>query len=213
MGPHQPDGEFRALNHIGQIDMAMGKLFRHARAIAWLQLLHCPTSDGTCVGIVLGDLLNGDHRSLHSNPNSGHIMRPLLCGPLLNGVVLHLRKIHGGGIAYITVHILSECGGIIGVEACFMRSSRNRDVSESRVDQIRMCRSIDIHENALCGQTLRTMGGHGISMIEVTHHAWIKGYGSVIVHSYRKFPLAINGFYRTKRTICDMQIAIWCSEL
>ncbi len=75
---------------------------------------------------------------------------------------------------------LPQNGGVVGVELSILRGAGDGDVGEARVNELRMCPGVHIHEHALCGNALGAMRGHRIPMIEVTHLMRIEGDSPVL---------------------------------
>jgi len=61
-----------------------------------------------------------------------------------------------------------ELGHVIGKQCGLMACAGHSDVSEPRVEQVRMDAGVGIHQDAFCRQTLGAMAGDGIAVIEVT---------------------------------------------
>src|SRR5882757_10798939 len=72
---------------------------------------------------------------------------------------------------------------------------------------------VDIDENALCGETLRAMRGHGVAVVEVAHPVCIEGNGFAVVHSDGKLPIVAELLDGAKVTVGDTDLSIGRGEL
>jgi hypothetical protein len=78
-----------------------------------------------------------------------------------------LDDLQSRGLGYVTAELRAELRDVIGEEGSFVASARDGHVTEARVEQIRVNPSVDINQDALCGQSLGTVTGNGITVIEM----------------------------------------------
>ena len=88
---------------------------------------------------------------------------------LLVKIVWGMQRRHRGSLRYIAAGRFGKTAGIVGEDVSIVRSARNRYIRLARVDEVGMHSAVDVYQDALGGQPLRAMAGHGIAMIEMGH--------------------------------------------
>jgi hypothetical protein len=71
------------------------------------------------------------------------------------------------GFGDIRTELRAELGHVVGEEGGLVAGARDGDVTETGVEQVRMDAGVGIDEDALGGETLRTVAGDGVTMVEV----------------------------------------------
>ena len=87
----------------------------------------------------------------------------LPCRAFSNG----LRDFYRGGFRDIMAEVFAQRGRMIGIDAGIDAGAGNRDIGETGADEVGMNRSIDVDQNTVGGESLGTVAGDRIALIEV----------------------------------------------
>ena len=93
-----------------------------------------------------------------------------------------LSGLECGRLDYIVRQFADEGCSVIRVDVCIMRSSRHRDVRKAFVNQVCMDVAIKVHHDTFRRDSLRTMTGDSVAVIEVPHLVGIEADGFAVVH-------------------------------
>src|ERR1017187_4466614 len=93
-----------------------------------------------------------------------------------------LVKIEGGGFAHIGAEALGKGSGIIGVNVGVLGRAGDGDVGKAGVEEFGERVGVHIDEDAVLGQTLGTVAGNRIAVIEVSHLSGVKIDSSSVIH-------------------------------
>src|ERR1700677_1069936 len=124
-----------------------------------------------------------------------------------------LVKIEGGGFAHIGAEALGKRGGIIGVNVGVLGRAGDGDVGKAGVEEFGERVGVHIDEDAVFGQTLGTVAGNGIAVIEVPHPSGVKIYSSSVIHFDGQAIVIADGFDPAAITIVYVEILIIMREL
>ena len=124
-----------------------------------------------------------------------------------------LVKIEGGGFAHIGAEALGKRGGIIGVNVGVLGRARNGDVGKAGVEEFGERIGVHIDEDAVFGQTLGTVAGDGIAVIEVPHPSGVKIDSSSVIHFDGQAIVIADGFDPAAITVVHVEILIIVREL
>src|SRR5580704_9094408 len=124
-----------------------------------------------------------------------------------------LVKIDGGGFAHIGAEALGKGDGIIGVNVGVLGRTRNGDVGKAGVEEFGERIGVHIDEDAVFGQTLGTVAGDGIAVIEVPHPSGVKIDGSSIIHFHGQAIVIADGFDPAAITVVYVEVLIIVREL
>jgi len=87
------------------------------------------------------------------------------------------------------------------------------DVAEARVEQVRMNAGIGVHEDALGGESLGTVAGHGIPMVEMAMFCGVEFDLAVVVETGRNAAVRRDGFDGGKVAVGDAKRLVGRGEL
>ena len=73
--------------------------------------------------------------------------------------------------------------------------------------------SVDIDEDAICGETLRTVASDGISMIKMRMLGRVELNGRPSSRRRVMLPFGVNFLDHAKLAVCDSELLIGCGEL
>ena len=124
-----------------------------------------------------------------------------------------LVKIEGGGFGHIGAEALGKDGGIVGVNVGVLGRTRNGDVGKAGVEEFGERIGVHIDEDAVFGQTLGTVAGNGIAVIEVPHPSGVEIDGAAIIHSHGQAIVIADGFDPAAITVAHVEILIIVREL
>jgi hypothetical protein len=124
-----------------------------------------------------------------------------------------LVKIEGRGFADIGAEALGKRRCIIGVNVGVLGRPRNGDVGKAGVEEFGERIGVHIDEDAVFGQTLGTMAGNGIAVIEVSHPSGVKSDSSSVIHFHGQAIVVVDGFYPAAITVVHVEILIIVREL
>ena len=124
-----------------------------------------------------------------------------------------LVKIEGGGFAHIGAEALGKRGGIIGVNVSVVGRAGNGDVGKAGVEEFGERIGVHIDEDAVCGQTLGTVAGDGIAVIEVPHPSGVKTDSSSVIHFEGQAIVIAYGFDPAAITVVHVEVLIIVREL
>jgi len=80
-----------------------------------------------------------------------------------------------GGLGDVGAELRGKLGEIAREDLRVLRCARNGDVGKAGIDEFRVNVGVHVDQNALRGESLRTVRGHGVAVIEVPHLGWIEG--------------------------------------
>jgi hypothetical protein len=100
-----------------------------------------------------------------------------------------LDDFQGGGLAYLGSKMLMEPACIVGEDGYLVAGAGNCNISESRVEQIGMNPSIGVDQNSLRCESLGTVAGDCVSVIEVPMNLRIELDLTTIVEVCRDIPI------------------------
>ena len=124
-----------------------------------------------------------------------------------------LVKIEGGGFGHIGAETLGKSGGIIGVNVGVLGRTRNGDVGKAGVEEFGERVGVHIDEDAVFGQTLGTVAGNGIAVIEVAHPGGVQSDSSSVIHFDGQAIVIADGFDTAAITIVYVEVLIIVREL
>ena len=124
-----------------------------------------------------------------------------------------LVKIEGGGFAHIGAEALGKRRGIIGVNVGVLGRAGNGDVGKAGVEEFGERIGVHIDEDAVFGQTLGTVAGNGIAVIEVPHPSGVKIDSSSVIHFHGQAIVIADGFDPAAITVVHVEILIIVREL
>jgi len=123
-----------------------------------------------------------------------------------------LRKVDGRGLADLMAQARRDRGNVIGEYPRVKAGPRQRDIGEPAVDEVGMGGMIYVHQHTVRRQSLGTVAGDGVTMIEVMYRLGIEGERLPGVHlhcHHSRFDL----LYRSQSAVGDMQLPVGCREL
>ena len=124
-----------------------------------------------------------------------------------------LVKIEGGGFAHIGAEALGKRGGIIGVNVGVLGRAGDGDVGKAGVEEFGERLGVHIDEDAVFGQTLGTVAGDGIAVIEVPHPSGVKIDSSSVIHFDGQAIVIAYGFDPPAITVVHVEVLIIVREL
>ena len=124
-----------------------------------------------------------------------------------------LVKIESGGFAHIGAEVLGKCRGIIGVNVGVLGGAGDGDVGKAGVEELGERIGVHIDEDAVFGQTLGTVAGNGIAVIEVPHPSGVKTDSSSVIYFDGQAIVIAYGFDPAAITVVHVEILIIVSEL
>ena len=127
--------------------------------------------------------------------------------------ILSLVKIESGGFAHIGAEALGKRGGIIGVNVGVLGSAGDGDVGKAGVEEFGERIGVHIDEDAVFGQTLGTVAGNGIAVIEVPHPSGVEIDCSSVIHFHGQAIVIADGFDPAAITVVHVEILIIVREL
>jgi len=120
-------------------------------------------------------------------------------------------KIKSGGFAHIGAEALGKGGGIIGVNVGVLGRARNGDVGKAGVEEFGERIGVHIDEDAVFGQTLGTVAGKGIAVIEVAHPSGVKIDSSSVIHFHGQAIVIADGFDTARdHGLCTFRSLLLC---
>src|SRR5580704_9691987 len=126
---------------------------------------------------------------------------------------LSLVKIKSGGFAHIGAEVLGKRSGIIGVNVGVLGRAGDGDVGKAGVEEFGEGIGVHIDEDAVFGQTLGTVAGNGIAVIEVSHPSGVEIDSSSVIHFHGKAIVIADGFDTAAITVVHVEILIIVREL
>src|ERR1019366_8456352 len=126
---------------------------------------------------------------------------------------LSLVKIESGGFGHIGAEALGKRGGIIGVNVGVLGGAGDGDVGKAGVEEFGERIGVHIDEDAVFGQTLGTVAGNGIAVIEVSHPSGVKLESSSVIHFDGQAIVIVDGFDPAAITVVHVEILIIVREL
>src|SRR6202167_3444508 len=124
-----------------------------------------------------------------------------------------LVKIESGGFAHIGAEALFRSGGIIGVNVGVLGRAGNGDVGKAGVEEFGERIGVHIDEDAVFGQTLGTVAGNGIAVIEVSHPSGVEIDSSSVIDFHGQAIVIADGFDMAAITVVHVEILIIVREL
>src|SRR5208282_2443307 len=124
-----------------------------------------------------------------------------------------LVKIEGRGFAHIGAEALGKRRGIIGVNVGVLGRAGDGDVGKAGVEEFGERIGVHIDEDAVLGQTLGTVAGNGIAVIEVLHLSRVKLDSSSVIHFHGQAIVIVDGFDPAAITVVHVEILIIVREL
>src|ERR1017187_10208701 len=124
-----------------------------------------------------------------------------------------LVKIEGRGFAHIGAEALGKRRGIIGVNVGVLGRAGDGDVGKAGIEEFGERIGVHIDEDAVFGQTLGTVAGDGIAVIEVPHSSGVKIYSPSVIHFDGQAIVIADGFDPAAITIVYVEILIIVREL
>src|ERR1017187_2115061 len=122
-------------------------------------------------------------------------------------------KNEGGGFAHIGAEALGQRRCIIGVNVGVLGRTRNGDVGKAGVEEFGERIGVHIDEDAVFGQTLGTVAGNGIAVIEVTHSSGVEIDSSSVIHFHGQAIVIADGFDPAAITVVHVEVLIIVREL
>ena len=122
-------------------------------------------------------------------------------------------KIEGGGFGHIGAEALGKRRGIIGVNVGVLGRAGDGDVGKAGVEEFGERIGVHVDEDAVFGQTLGTVAGNGIAVIEVPHPSGVKIDGSSVIHFDGQAIVIADGFDPAAITVVHVEILIIVREL
>src|SRR5579863_4872827 len=105
-----------------------------------------------------------------------------------------LVKIEGGSFAHIGAEALGKRLCIVGVNVGVVGRAGDGDVGKAGVEEFGERIGVHIDEDAVFGQTLGTVAGDGIAVIEVAHPGGVKTDSSSVIHFHSQAIVIADGF-------------------
>jgi hypothetical protein len=93
--------------------------------------------------------------------------------------ILDLPEIDGGRFIHFVTEALAKRRSVVRIDLGILGRPRDGDVSKAPANEFGVDVGVHIHEDAFCGETLRAVRGHGVTVIEVPHLPGIERHGSV----------------------------------
>ena len=122
-------------------------------------------------------------------------------------------KIEGGGFAHIGAEALGKRSGIIGVNVGVLGRAGDGDVGKAGVEEFGERIGVHIDEDAVFGQTLGTVAGNGIAVIEVPHPSGVKIESSSVIHFDGQAIVVADGFDPAAITVVHVEVLVIVREL
>ena len=122
-------------------------------------------------------------------------------------------KIERGGFGHIAAETLGKRRCIIGVNVGVLGCAGDGDVGKAGVEEFGERIGVHIDEDAVFGQTLGTVAGNGIAVIEVRHPSGIKIDSSSVIHFHGQAIVIVDGFDPAAITVVHVEILIIVREL
>ena len=126
---------------------------------------------------------------------------------------LSLVEIESGGFAHIGAEALGKRGGIISINVGILGRAGDGDVGKAGVEEFGERVGVHIDEDAVLGQTLGTVAGNGIAVIEVPHPSGVEIDRSSVIHFHGQAIVIAGGFDTTAITVVHVEIFIIVREL
>src|SRR6202162_4821881 len=124
-----------------------------------------------------------------------------------------LMKIEGGGFAHIAAEALGKRGGVIGINVGVLGRAGDGDVGKAGVEEFGERIGVHIDDYTIFGQTLGTVAGNGIAVIEVPHPSGVEIYSSSVIHFHGQTIVIADGFDPAAITVVHIEILIIVREL
>ena len=109
-----------------------------------------------------------------------------------------LSGLECGRLDDIVRQLLDKRCGIIGIDMGIMRSSRHSDVCKAFVDEVFMDVAIKIDHHTFRCESLGTMTGDRIAVIEVSHLVGIEADRFAVVHLHGELAVFVDALHRAK---------------
>src|SRR5208282_5125744 len=126
---------------------------------------------------------------------------------------LSLVKIESGGFTHIGAEALGKRGGIIGVNVGVLGRAGDGDVGKAGVEEFGERIGVHVDQDAAFGQTLGTVAGNGIAVIEVAHPGGVKSDSSSVIHFDGQAIVIVDGFDPAAITVVHVEILVIVREL
>ena len=106
-----------------------------------------------------------------------------------------------------------ELGDVVGEECGLMARARDGDIAETGVEQVWVNAGVGIDQNALCGESLRTVAGDCVAVIEMAMLLGVEFDAPVVVEAGGNLPIRRDRLDDGKVAIGDAKRLVRSSEL
>jgi len=123
------------------------------------------------------------------------------------------RDFERGSLRNIGAELWAELGEVVGKERGLVAGAGDGDVAEAGVEQVRVDAGVGVDEDALGGETLGTVAGDGVAMIEMTVLCGVEFDLAVAVETGGNEAVGRNGFDDCKVAIGNTERLVGRGEL
>ena len=118
-----------------------------------------------------------------------------------------------GSFADLGSELLGQPVDVIGKDGGFMAGAGNGDVTEARTEQVGMDTGVGVNEDTFGGESLRTVAGDRVAVIEVPVFGGIEFDSAVVVQPGCNPAIGRDRFNRGKIAVGDTEGFVRCGEL
>ena len=99
--------------------------------------------------------------------------------------------------------MLSEAIHVVGKDGRFVAGARDGDVAETETEQVGMNARVGVNEDTLGGESLGTVAGNGVAVIEVAMVGCVEFDMAVVVETSGDAAVERNGFDHSEVAVRD----------
>ena len=123
-------------------------------------------------------------------------------------------KINRRGFGHVGAEAFAKGSGIVGINPRILRCAGDGDISEARVDEFRVNGGVHVDQYPFGGESLGTVGGHGIAVVEVPHLRGVEADGALLLTVYFDVDLfAVDPVDGSEVSVGDTQLSVCGREL
>lgn len=126
---------------------------------------------------------------------------------------LGLVDLQSGSLIDRSLELLAELGCIIGKDRRFIAGAGDGHVTETEAEQIVVDASVGVNQGALGSETLGTVAGYGVAVVEVAVLAGIEFDVPLVVQSCPDSTIWFDGFDHGKVAVGDAELFVGRGEL
>jgi hypothetical protein len=78
-----------------------------------------------------------------------------------------LVEFESRSLGNIRTELRAEFGHVVGEEYGLVAGAGDGDIAKAGVEQVRVDAGVGVHKDTFSGETLRTVAGHGVTVVEV----------------------------------------------